>query len=64
MFSYKIKNYVLLDYDDKMIIKGSGLRSRGLELFQRKFMEEMFLHCSGERRRKVDNLLESTLMSL
>jgi DNA polymerase elongation subunit (family B) len=58
MFSYKIKNYVLLGYDDKMIIKGSGLRSRGLELFQRKFMEEMFLHLLRGEERKVDNLLE------
>jgi DNA polymerase elongation subunit (family B) len=58
MFSYKIKNYVLLGYDDKMIIKGSGLRSRGLELFQRKFMEEMFLHLLRGEEWKVDNLLE------
>ncbi len=58
MFSYKIKNYVLLDYDDKIIIKGSGLRSRGLELFQRKFMEEMFLHLLKGENKKVDNLLE------
>ena len=51
MFSYKIKNYVLIDYDDKMIIKGSGLRSRGLELFQRKFMEEFFsLMLKGEEK--------------
>jgi hypothetical protein len=41
-----------------MIIKGSGLRSRGLELFQRKFMEEMFLHLLRGEERKVDNLLE------
>jgi DNA polymerase, archaea type len=58
MFSYKIKNYVLLGYDDKMIIKGSGLRSRGLELFQRKFMEEMFFLLLKGEGQKVDNLLE------
>lgn len=66
MFSYKIKNYVLLGYDDKMIIKGSGLRSRGLELFQRKFMEEMFFLLLKEDGKKparlrsggVDDLLE------
>ena len=58
MFSYKIKNYVLLDYDGKMIIKGSGLRSRGLELFQRKFMEEMFYLLLNGRGKELDNLLE------
>ncbi|MFQ5753801.1 MAG: DNA polymerase domain-containing protein, partial [bacterium] len=58
MFSYKIKNYVLLGYDDKMIIKGSGLRSRGLELFQRKFMEEMFFHLLKGKEKKVDDLLK------
>ncbi len=58
MFSYKIKNYVLLDYDDKIIIKGSGLRSRGLELFQRRFMEEMFLHLLKGEGGKMDDLLD------
>jgi DNA polymerase, archaea type len=42
MFSYKMKNYVLLDDSGEMTIRGSGLRSRGLERFQRRFMEEMF----------------------
>src|SRR2546422_4618428 len=42
MLSYKMKNYVLLDARGKLLIKGSGLRSRGIELFQRHWMEEMF----------------------
>ncbi len=58
MFSYKIKNYVLLDYDDKILIKGSGLRSRGLELFQRRFMEEMFLYLLKGEGGKMDALLD------
>ena len=33
MFSYKVKNYALLDEQGRLRIKGSGLRSRGLELF-------------------------------
>ena len=41
MFSYKVKNYALLTDDDRVIIKGSGLKSRGLELFQRRFMREL-----------------------
>jgi DNA polymerase elongation subunit (family B) len=42
MFSYKMKNYVLLEESGEMTIRGSGLRSRGLERFQRRFMEDMF----------------------
>jgi DNA polymerase elongation subunit (family B) len=42
MFSYKMKNYVLLDADGELTIRGSGLKSRGLERFQRRFMEELF----------------------
>ncbi|MBI2877779.1 MAG: DNA polymerase II [Candidatus Tectomicrobia bacterium] len=51
MFSYKIKNYALLDEQGKLIIKGSGLKSRGLELFQRAWMEEMLrLLLQGDHR--------------
>lgn len=42
MLSYKMKNYVLLDRKGKLIVKGSGLRSRGLELFQRQWMQQVF----------------------
>jgi DNA polymerase elongation subunit (family B) len=38
MFSYKMKNYALLDEADTLTIRGSGLKSRGLERFQRTFM--------------------------
>ena len=41
MFSYKAKNYALLTNDDELIIKGGALKSRGLEKFQRIFLEEM-----------------------
>jgi len=44
MFSYKMKNYALLDEAGRLSITGSGLRSRGLESFQREWMREMFLH--------------------
>jgi DNA polymerase elongation subunit (family B) len=43
MFSYKMKNYVLLNGQGKLHIRGSGMRSRGLERFQRQWMEQMFL---------------------
>jgi DNA polymerase elongation subunit (family B) len=41
MFSYKAKNYALLNRDGDIIIKGGALKSRGLEKFQRVFLEEM-----------------------
>src|SRR6266403_2031866 len=41
MFSYKAKNYALLAPEGDVIIKGGALKSRGLEKFQRVFLEEM-----------------------
>ncbi len=41
MFSYKAKNYALLSRSGDVIIKGGALKSRGLEKFQRVFLEEM-----------------------
>ena len=41
MFSYKAKNYALLTGEGDVIIKGGALKSRGLEKFQRVFLEEM-----------------------
>jgi DNA polymerase I len=41
MFSYKAKNYALLTRGGDVIIKGGALKSRGLEKFQRLFLEEM-----------------------
>jgi DNA polymerase elongation subunit (family B) len=41
MFSYKAKNYALLTRSGDVIIKGGALKSRGLEKFQRIFLEEM-----------------------
>ena len=41
MFSYKAKNYALLTRDGDVVIKGGALKSRGLEKFQRVFLEAM-----------------------
>jgi DNA polymerase elongation subunit (family B) len=41
MFSYKAKNYALLTKAGEVVIKGGALKSRGLEKFQRVFLEEM-----------------------
>jgi len=57
MFSYKMKNYVVLDERGKLLIKGSGLRSRGIELFQRLWMEEMFRLLLTGRRHEIPALV-------
>ncbi len=41
MFSYKVKNYALLEQDGGVVIKGAALKSRGLEPFQRQFLREL-----------------------
>src|SRR5437660_1906535 len=41
MLSYKAKNYALLRKDGEVVIKGGALKSRGLEKFQRAFLEQM-----------------------
>jgi DNA polymerase, archaea type len=41
MFSYKIKNYALLAADGSIVIKGSSLKSRGIEKYLRLFMAEL-----------------------
>jgi DNA polymerase I len=58
MLSYKMKNYVLLDHRGKLLIKGSGLRSRGIELFQRLWLEEMFRLLLTGRRDEIPGLLK------
>ncbi len=41
MLSYRMKNYALLGYDDRLIIKGSSLVSRSMERFGRSYIR----HC-------------------
>jgi DNA polymerase elongation subunit (family B) len=57
MFSYKMKNYVLRDPGGRLIVKGSGLRSRGLELFQRRCMEQMVDLLLSGRRAEIPALM-------
>ncbi len=40
MFAYKAKNYALLEYDGRIIIRGSGLKSRGMERYLREFTRD------------------------
>jgi len=58
MFSYKIKNYALLAHDGTITIKGSSLKSRGIEKYLRLFMADLIsllLTGAGDR---VDSLLQ------
>ena len=66
MLSYKAKNYALLTKDGDVVIKGGALKSRGLEKFQRVFLEEMIKmimqgkpeainHLRSEFERKIRN---------
>jgi DNA polymerase, archaea type len=64
MFSYKMKNYVLLDERGEITIRGSGLKSRGLERFQRRFMEEMFGLLLSGRREQLEPLYQDYLRRL
>ncbi len=51
MYSYKMKNYALLSDDGEVTIKGAALKSRGIEPFQRDFVEQM-LRLRLERRER------------
>ena len=39
MFSYKAKNYALLEEDGGLVLKGGALKSRGMEPFLRNYLE-------------------------
>ncbi len=58
MFSYKAKNYALLTKDGDVIIKGGALKSRGLEKFQRVFLEEMIKLIMEEKPEAIPQLRE------
>jgi len=57
MFSYKSKNYALLDFEGNMIIKGSALRSRGMEKYLRDFLSSMIRLLLEGRGEQVYELL-------
>jgi DNA polymerase elongation subunit (family B) len=58
MFSYKAKNYALLTKEGDVVIKGGALKSRGLEKFQRQFLEEMIKLIMEERPDDIAALRE------
>ena len=56
MFSYKAKNYALLTKDGDVIIRGGALKSRGLEKFQRVFLEKMIKLIMEGKPEAITNL--------
>ena len=56
MFSYKAKNYALLPADGPLILRGGALKSRGLERFQRTFMEQAILLLMQGRSGEIEAL--------
>jgi DNA polymerase elongation subunit (family B) len=64
MFSYKRKNYALRDGAGNVSIKGSGLRSRGMEKYLRDFLTEMIRLLLEGRDHEVELLYRETLDKL
>lgn len=58
MFSYKMKNYALLDEHGEITIKGAALKSRGLEPFQRQFLEEWLRLTLEEKTADIPKLVD------
>lgn len=56
MFSYKSKNYALLGYDGAITIKGSALKSRGMEQYLREFMAEVIRLLLSEQGPAIEGL--------
>jgi len=57
MFSYKRKNYALLNEKGEVLLKGSALRSRGMEKYLREFLSGMIRLLLEGRGGEVQELL-------
>ncbi len=56
MFAYKTKNYALLGYDGRITIRGSSLKSRGIERYLREFMQEMISLLLSDKACDIERL--------
>ena len=61
MFSYKMKTYALLDDRGRLRLKGSAFRSRGLEPFQRRIIEEIVQRLVMGHREQVRAVIDRWL---
>ncbi len=64
MFAYKSKNYALLGDDGTIVIRGSALRSRGVEPFLREFMGEVIERLLTGKGTEVEPLFDHYLARL
>jgi DNA polymerase elongation subunit (family B) len=64
MFSYKTKNYALQSYDGRILLKGSGLRSRGMEKYLREFVQEIIERLLTDRSDTIESLYDSYVVRL
>jgi DNA polymerase I len=64
MFSYKKKNYALLEENGNVVIKGSALRSRGMEPYLRDFLSDMLKCLLEGKGEEVRNEVETTIQRL
>jgi DNA polymerase elongation subunit (family B) len=64
MFSYKSKNYALLGYDGSVLVKGSALRSRGVERYIREFMTDVIRLLLNGEAAKIEPLYRHYLERL
>jgi DNA polymerase elongation subunit (family B) len=64
MFSYKRKNYALLGEKGELMIKGSALRSRGMEKYLRDFLSEMIRLLLEGRAGEIAGLLGQSMEKL
>ncbi len=58
MFCYKSKNYALLEKNGEISITGAALKSRGLEPFQRDFMEKLITYLLKGEPEKITALTD------
>jgi DNA polymerase elongation subunit (family B) len=64
MFSYKKKNYALMDDEGNVTIKGSGLRSRGMEKYLREFLSSMIRLLLQGKEEEIHTLITDYLQRL
>jgi DNA polymerase elongation subunit (family B) len=64
MFSYKRKNYALLDEKGTLLIKGSALRSRGMERYLRDFLSQMIRLLLEGRAGEAEVLVKEGMQKL
>lgn len=64
MYCHKKKNYALLDYDDKVTLRGSALRSRSLEPFLRETLAKMLTLTLHGKQARIPVLLEEVAQAV